>query len=432
MNTLRKTIFKKISSSEFNKNVFTLVFGTSLAQLITFLLYPVISRLYTPSDFGVFGVFMSIAGMVALIATGRYELSIILPPSHKEGYNLLGLSFLINFGISCLALIVIVILNVYDVRFSVEYEAFNQMLYFVPLIIFLTSASNIFQNWFIRLKNFKLLSVSKILTSLGNNGVIVIMGFICAGVWGLFAGLLASLALVVVFFLFKFINIKKTITDLYFEKSKMKVLAHTYKDFPIANTWHALSDLFQSQGVIYFLAVFFTSATVGLYAFAMRILQAPMMLIVNSFSQVFYQKASELHNKKENLMGLLKSTVKKMSLIALPILLLLVVGGPYLFAFIFGENWREAGLYARILAPWICIDFIRYSIGQMPIVLNKLKNVLLWSITGNVLICLSLFMGGLFNMNIKLTFILLSAIMTIYSILLILWIFKITHHAYKG
>ena len=258
----------------------------------------------------------------------------------------------------------------------------------------------------------------------------VALGFISAGIWGLLTGLLVSLIIVLLYFTIKFLpQIKEE--ALLLNKEGTKFLAKKYIDFPRANCWHALSDMFQSQGIIYFLAAFFTSNTVGLYAFSMRILQAPMMLIVSSFSQVFYQRASEMHNKNEDLLSLLKSTIMKMSFIAAPIMFILMVFGPDLFAFIFSEKWRQAGVYARILAPWICIDFIRYSIGQMPIVLGKIRQVLYWSICGNVIICLSLFVGGYFLADITHSFVLLSISMTIYLVLLILWIFKITQNAHK-
>jgi O-antigen/teichoic acid export membrane protein len=419
---------QKIRSSEFNRNVFTLVFGTSLAQLLTFLMYPLISRLYTPDAFGVFGVFLSVTGMVALIATGRYELSIILPSTKNDAYNLFGLSFLINSAVSLLSLLVVAVIYLSGFHFGSEYNMLQTALWLAPPVIFLTSASNILQNWFIRSKSFKLLSASKIITSIANNGIAVLLGLVSAGFWGLLAGLIVSLLFVTGFFMLNFWrnNAQK---DLTFNKHLCKTLAHKYSDFPKANTWHALSDMFQSQGIIYFLAIFFSSGTVGLYAFAMRILQAPVMLIVNSFSQVFYQSASERYNRNEDLMPLLKSTVLKVSAVSLPVMAVLMLFGPDIFALVFSEKWREAGVYARILAPWICIDFIRYAMAQMPVVLGKIRQVLLWSVLGNVIIAISLSTGSLLTGNIIDSFILLSAAMSIYLILLILWIFKITAHA---
>jgi O-antigen/teichoic acid export membrane protein len=418
----------RLLSSDFNKNVFTLVLGTSAAQLITFLLYPVISRLYTPHEFGLFGVFLSVSGMFALISTGRYELAIILPEDDRKAFHLLVMSFLVNILLTLFVLALCVVVSIFNIRISGDFSDLNQIVFLIPLFIALTGASNIMQNWYIRKKQFRLLSISKIVMSLTNNGIVLIMGLINIRLWGLFAGVLISLLIVVVYYFLKFRLIYNSY-KLEFTNREMKEVSFKYIDFPKANTLHALSDFFQSQGIIYFLALFFSSATVGLYAFAMRILQAPMMLVVSSFTQVFYQKATEIHNTKQALMPFLKNTVLKMLVLSSPIMILLLLFGPELFSFVFGEKWRDSGVYASMLAPWICLDFVRYSIAQTPLILGKVKQVLAWSLTGNGLIVLVMIAGSFLNFDILNTFILLSITMTLYTFLQILWIFKITRYA---
>ena len=86
--------------SEFSRNVFTLVSGTAIAQFISIAASLIISRLYTPDDFGVFTIFISIASLISLLLAGRYELAINLPKSDNEGLNVLGLSIKLNLIIS--------------------------------------------------------------------------------------------------------------------------------------------------------------------------------------------------------------------------------------------------------------------------------------------------------------------------------------------
>ncbi len=63
--------------SEFSRNVLTLMAGTTIAQAIPIGISPILTRLYTPSDFGVYALFLSIATIFGSIANGRYELKII-------------------------------------------------------------------------------------------------------------------------------------------------------------------------------------------------------------------------------------------------------------------------------------------------------------------------------------------------------------------
>jgi len=205
---------------------------------------------------------------------------------------------------------------------------------------------------------------------------------------------------------------------------KIKLAARDYKIFPLANSIQATSDAFQINGVIYFMSYFFNSTIVGWYSFAIRILQAPMNLIGAAIAQVFYQQASSEFNNKICLQPLVKKTIIKSALIGLPILLILLIFGPPLFAFVFGENWREAGVYAQILSPWIFLDFIRSPISQIPIVINKQKKLLLFSIVSNTLLVLALLYGGMIAKDIKFAFYLLTISQSLYIMFIINWIYK--------
>ncbi len=410
----------------FNRNVFTLIFGTSLAQLITFAAYPIVSRLYTPEEFGLFGIFISAAGLVSLIATGRYELAIILPDTLQKAYQLFRISFLLNLVTSTLSLFIVFALYFMNLNYGSGYYGLHELLLFTPAVVFLTSASNILQNWVIRHKNYSLLSSSKILLSAINNGLVILLGYTAMSYYGLLTGYLVSISAQSVLLLFAYLKQRQ---ELRFDKELTRSMALKYKDFPKSNTIHALSDLFQNQGIIYFIAMFFTSSVVGLFAFTIRLMQAPMMLVVNSFSQVFFQKSSELMQKGEPVMPALKNVVIKVAAISAVIMIILMTAGGDLFALVFSERWRESGVFAGILAPWLCADFIRYSIAQLPLVLGKVKGIMYWSVTGNVLMISTFLISGANSNNIYNVFVSLSIVMTTYVLLLIIWIFKITKHA---
>ena len=54
---LIKESLARLKKSSFVKNVLVVMSGTAAAQIIGFALTPIISRLFSPSDFGVFGSF---------------------------------------------------------------------------------------------------------------------------------------------------------------------------------------------------------------------------------------------------------------------------------------------------------------------------------------------------------------------------------------
>ena len=74
--------------SEFSKNVLTLVTGTTIAQSIPIAISPILTRIYTPEDFGVLALFISITTILGTIANGRYELAIVLPKRDNNALEL--------------------------------------------------------------------------------------------------------------------------------------------------------------------------------------------------------------------------------------------------------------------------------------------------------------------------------------------------------
>ena len=58
--------------SDFIKNILELATGTSIAQFIPILISPILTRIYTPEDFGLFALFIAITVMFGSIANGKY------------------------------------------------------------------------------------------------------------------------------------------------------------------------------------------------------------------------------------------------------------------------------------------------------------------------------------------------------------------------
>ena len=420
---LRKYIQNTIKS-EFNRNVLTLVSGTTIAQLITLLCSLVLSRLYSPGDFGIFTLFISISSVISLVLAGRYELAINLPKTDREGINVLGFSFKINLiNTSILFVISIVLYFVFDYIFK-ENILLKRWLIFIPFIASFLNLSNIFQNWFIRKKDFRVISYGKIINSFVNNGIAIALGFLVFGAWGIFIGNLFGLIALVLFFGILFYNkYKQDLSQI--DKVDMKELSSRYIDLPKANSFQSVIDAFQTQGITYLMAIFFSSTTIGLYAMTLRILQAPISLIISSITQVFYQKASEQYCHGIDIRPIIKKTVLKTLYIALPLIVVAMIFSPVVFAVVFGERWREAGVYARILAPWIFLDFIRIPISQVPIIVNKQKTQLFYSLFNNLIVILAMLYAGLVIHNIRTGLILISLFQVFYIIGIVLWIYRI-------
>ncbi|MFZ4563658.1 MAG: lipopolysaccharide biosynthesis protein [Bacteroidales bacterium] len=407
--------------SDFIKNSFKLVAGTAIAQAISFLISPVITRLYTPADFGIFTFIISVVGGFGLIATLRYEMAIVLPREEKHAVNLvfisLGIAFLLCLGIAA----GVFIFNAWFHKPGMIDPAYKSWLYVIPVMVLLVAAGNVFQNWFNRQKEYKTLALAKVLTSAGNNLVTLGLGFMGIGVWGLLAGNFSGLLMFNL--LFVLVIIRRYHGHFgHYDRSGHKALALQYKDLPLANTPQMLIELVQLYGIVFLLQAFFSSEVLGWYSLSQRLLQAPMWLIGTSLCQVYYKEASERFAAEGNITGLLGKTIKMSVMVAFPVLVVMLTAGPWLIGFIFGSAWRESGEIARILAPWFFFDFIRYSISQTPLIIGKARQMFFVSMIGAAFMIIAVSLGGVVLKNSTSSFILLSSLLSCYSIGVIWWI----------
>ena len=93
--------------ASFIKNVTILSIGTALAQAVSIISIPVLSRLFPPEAFGVAAVFASVGGIGGIISCLRYDLAIMLPKEEKDAASVFFLSLIFVFLVSGVFFIVL-------------------------------------------------------------------------------------------------------------------------------------------------------------------------------------------------------------------------------------------------------------------------------------------------------------------------------------
>ncbi|MBE9517503.1 MAG: oligosaccharide flippase family protein, partial [Bacteroidetes bacterium] len=181
--------FRNILSSEFFRNVATLISGTSLAQVFSVVIYIILAKIYTVEDFGVFGLYMNILNITVIFSTAKYELAILLPKSERESVNLLGLSGLISVIVSLVLLVIVVSMNGMICSWLGS-EEISVWLYFIPLSTLMVGWFTSFRNFSNRQKRYKLIAGANIGQSVSNSLLKLGLGFLIAGAAGLISGVI--------------------------------------------------------------------------------------------------------------------------------------------------------------------------------------------------------------------------------------------------
>ncbi len=370
-------MIKKLKlKSEFSRNVATLMTGSMVAQAIPIAISPILTRIYTPDDFGIFALYMSIASIFATFATGRYELAIMLPKKNEDAVNVLFLSLTVTFVVSLLSLLVIFLFN-RQIVYLLNAPTLSNWLYIIPLSVLFTGLYQSFNYWNNRSKQYKRLAVSRVVQSTATGTTNLGMGWSGFGASGLILGGLAG-QIAAASVLGK--TIWKNDSDIFGYRNKIKIIAlmKKYKKFPLLNLPNALVDSFRMSGINMLIAKFFATATLGQFSLAWKMVQVPIVLVGGALGQVFFQKVSSVH--KADLYALIIKYIMKASLVAAPIFLVIYLFSVDIFSFVFGENWKLAGESASVMAPWLFINFVTSPLVSVMLVLNKQELVLLFSL----------------------------------------------------
>ena len=154
----------------------------------------------------------------------------------------------------------------------------------------------------------------------------------------------------------------------YEEKMTIIMLAKKYKDFPKFRAPQVLVNAITQSFPVLLLTSFFGPTAAGFYSISRTALSAPAVLIGQSVGDVFYPRISEAANNGEELRPLIKKATLILALIGIIPFGTVIICGPWLFSFVFGADWKEAGEYARWIAIWTFFMFINQpSVRALPL-----------------------------------------------------------------
>lgn len=370
-----RTKIRQITDNKFVRNVAIVATGTAGAQAITMAFAPFITRIYGPEAFGLLGVFMALVMMIAPIAALTYPIAIVLPKEDHDAKGLAWLSFYIALGMSSFIALLLLFWGEWFLTLLGSQSILPYVM-LLPLSMFFAAILQVAEQWLIRKKNFKITAKVAIYKSLIVGSLQTGIGLIkpIGGVLIVVATIGSALQAFMLFNGAKKANLKETAELENSSQSKtintnnnLKHLANSHRDFPIYRAPQVFINAISLSLPVLMLASFFGPATAGFYSIAMSVLGVPALLLGKSVGDVFYQRITEATHNKENLTRLLLKATAMLVIVGLIPFAIVIVFGPWLFSFVFGEAWHVAGEYAQWLALWLYMSLIaRPAIAAIP------------------------------------------------------------------
>jgi O-antigen/teichoic acid export membrane protein len=328
----------------YKKSIILLMSGSAVAQAIPIMISPILTRLYTPKEFGLLALYLSLSAALSVFASGRYDLALIEPSQDKEARSLLfaGLWLTIAFSLTLFIILLATAPAIAELLGSPDIVSWLNL---VPLTVFSMSCLSIFTYWLNRRKNFKGMNVSRILNSIVIVGLSLGFAFTKLKPQGLLLGYMLGQLLTVCYQWFVYVRDERKQ-----RRDSLLVVMKAYLRYPKFLIPSTLACTVAAESPVVLLTQFFDSSVAGLFSFVNRVTVSPISIIGNSIGEVYRVRALEYFQQHGECRQIFFHHAAILAFAGVIPWGILFFWGPKLFAFVFGEEWREAGEMATFFS----------------------------------------------------------------------------------
>jgi O-antigen/teichoic acid export membrane protein len=361
----------------------TLLAGGAAAQALPLLLGPLLTRLFSPVEFGVYHLFAAVAANVAVVACARFEFALPLAQDETEAQALRVLC--LRLLLACAALSGFSALGWW-------WAGAGHWVAWLPLAVAVAGVLSLATLWATRAQRFAALATARVLQYGGAALAQVAAGWAGWGVQGLVAAPIAA-ALLATLCLRLPMGLSWPSAG-----PSWRGLARKFSDFPLLNTPHAFAGALQDTVALGLVAAALGPAAAGFWGLTLRYLKAPASLVGGAVSQALYPKLAAAGDSRQA-RAALRQVMGLLGGLGLGLTALLMLASPWGFEAVFGAPWRPAGELARALAPYIGLHFVASPLGVVTMAWGGQAWALKLALVGQVLfagaLALGLAWGGL-------------------------------------
>lgn len=346
--------------NKFIGDSFLMILSSGIAQVILIITTPIITRLYSPTEFGEFTIFSNIAMILIPIINARYDLLIVNTKNDRSANILSQISFLISL------LILLILIPIFAIS-AWLYPNFILDFIFIIIMLFLVSLTNIFTNYLNKERKYKVLSLINVFRAGSMALLQIIFGLLALGSLGLIIGFslsyIAGITLGYKTFK-KHFNIVR-------DKEETKALFLENKNQLVYSTPSILLNSLSFSVVLFFIGILYTNTEVGIYGMAIRVLGIPVTIISLGLSKIFMQQANDYYIEYGNFRNLLLKFSSILVIVSIILYVPLYLFSEELVNILLGHSWVDAITVIKIVIPLFVIRLIVSTVSLSVIVLQK-------------------------------------------------------------
>lgn len=387
-------------------------FSSGMAMMIQFIFFPILSRIYSPEDYGIFGIFNFYAGTIGIACVLGYNQAFVLSKTEQEFRNLFRLSLRSTTVLSTFAIVLFIVCGKWLMHL-LDHDKLGNWIYAAAPVGFLIAIDRIQIDWAIRDKAYKRqTAVGSTMTFISRLFNVGYGTFISASP----AGLILTHALYYLSNILSYVSyVLKHPREVYFHRSKREEIMETaeiYKAYPSFMYWGNLIQIASNTAPAALLPFAgYSLAETGFFAYSHLLLDLPLRLMGSGISSVYLQKATELIRRSDQeLRDQTWKVLKMMIVIASIFLLIISNAGSWIYTVFLGSQWTTAGDAAQILVYFFYFRMVSTPLSGIFNLLKKERELFFFHLITAILRIVAIPLGGMLQLTFLELMMLFSAI----------------------
>lgn len=359
-----------------------ILLGSVIGQGAVFAVSPILTRVYSPEDFGALALITAVCAVLGAFITLSWERAVTLPPDEATALALLRLGWLSVLGGGAL-IAAIAFYGRALISDLLGSRMFEDFWWLVPVTLVSMGAYALVSSRVVRAQNYGGLAVrnatqglAQAISSVGLGlAGLMPLGLLTSVAVGRFAGL-AGLG----------IGRDRHPTKGKVGRAELRSALRRYRRFPLVNTWSRSINSLGLQLPTILLIALYGSLEAGLFALTVRVIASPITIIVDAVGQYFEGAFSSRIRRGEG--GLSRSVLKLVRshiIVGMIPTVVVAVFGSSIYAAVFGIEWTRAGMYAQIIVVAYLAQFVVAPVSRALVLLERQATQFAWDVTRAVL-----------------------------------------------
>jgi O-antigen/teichoic acid export membrane protein len=341
--------------------------GIGAGQFIVLLSTPVLARIYTPAQFGVYAAIVSCAAVIASVSSLRFDSAIpVVPAEDVSAISRLALILPVVVGPMVVSIVTLLPEGINQLKLSLTDGAW----FAIAVVAVMQGVTATANSLCTRRGDFVLAALIKVVQPIA----------FAATAWLLVRDLSFALAISWIVALLVGLRAFRGVGLVTGWRDSTDAYRRAWR-YPVIFAPVSLLDTLTQALPLLAIVSIFGGADGGNYSQVQRLIGAPLMLVGLAVGQVFLKHAGDLIRTSNSLTPLFLRVLRNLALLACLIVTIVVVAGDWALALFLGHGWRTDTMFLVLVILPVVFRTIVSPLSSVFLLHSRIGLAALWQAT---------------------------------------------------